>query len=86
MLKVAFHSVYALQLPEDHRFPMLKYELIPQQLLHEGSITKENLFEPVECSKEVILWTHEDEYLSKLIHQKLTPAAVYQNLRLLFQL
>jgi hypothetical protein len=25
-------------LPEGHRFPMLKYELLPQQLLHEGQL------------------------------------------------
>ena len=74
MLKVAFHPIYAHSLPENHRFPMLKYELIPAQLLHEGIITEEDIFEPVECMKEVVLWTHEVEYFDKLIHQGLTPA------------
>ncbi|MCU0336217.1 MAG: hypothetical protein MUF62_14455 [Chitinophagaceae bacterium] len=39
MLRIAYDPIYAHPLPEGHRFPMLKYELIPGQLLHEGSIT-----------------------------------------------
>lgn len=34
---IAFDSIYAHPLPEGHRFPMLKYKLIPAQLLHEGT-------------------------------------------------
>lgn len=51
---------------------MLKYELIPGQLLHEGTITHENLIAPHPCSEQIILWTHEKTYLEKLLHQKLT--------------
>lgn len=43
MLKIAHSAVYAHPLPEGHRFPMLKYELIPEQLLYEGSIKPTNL-------------------------------------------
>jgi len=35
MIKIAFDPVYAQALPDNHCFPMLKYELIPEQLLHE---------------------------------------------------
>lgn len=51
---------------------MLKYELIPEQLLHEGTITTANIFAPRPCSKETVLLTHEKDYLDKLINQKLT--------------
>jgi hypothetical protein len=44
MLKIAYTEIYQHSLPEGHRFPMLKYELIPKQLLYEGIITNENLF------------------------------------------
>src|SRR4028118_2140261 len=70
---IAYDPIYAHSLPEGHRFPMLKYELIPGQLLYEGSITEENLFVPQTCTDEVILWTHTDEYLHKLKNQELTP-------------
>jgi acetoin utilization deacetylase AcuC-like enzyme len=73
ILKIAYHPIYAHPLPEGHRFPMLKYELIPEQLLYEGTITKENLFEPIPCITEIILWTHDTEYLDKLLHQTLSP-------------
>ncbi|MEO5997241.1 MAG: histone deacetylase [Chitinophagaceae bacterium] len=72
ILKIAFDPIYAHPLPAGHRFPMLKYELIPEQLLYEGSITKENLFAPGICEDEVILWTHDSIYLDKLKEQQLS--------------
>ena len=41
MLYIAFDECYAHPLPEKHRFPMIKYELLPKQLLHEGTCTPE---------------------------------------------
>jgi acetoin utilization deacetylase AcuC-like enzyme len=66
MLKIAFDPIYAHPLHEGHRFPMLKYELIPEQLLHEGIITKESLFSPEPLDEEVILWTHNKSYWEQL--------------------
>lgn len=74
MIKIAFDPVYAHPLPEGHRFPMLKYDLIPGQLLHEGTITKEQLFSPAPCEEEVVLLTHDKTYFDKLIQQTLTPS------------
>jgi acetoin utilization deacetylase AcuC-like enzyme len=72
LIKIAYDPIYAHPLPEGHRFPMLKYELIPAQLLHEGSITTANLFSPKPCPEEVILWTHDKTYVDKLVHQNLS--------------
>jgi acetoin utilization deacetylase AcuC-like enzyme len=66
MLKIAWSESYVLPLPPSHRFPMSKYELLPQQLLHEGTITTDNIFSPAQASREVILHTHEEEYWNKL--------------------
>lgn len=74
MLKIAYNPIYSHPLPENHRFPMLKYELIPGQLLYEGSITLHNLFSPDPCREEIVLWTHDKNYFNKLIHQTLTPS------------
>jgi len=65
-LKIAWHPIYAHPLPEGHRFPMSKYELIPGQLLHEGTISPSALFAPAPCPDEVILLTHDQEYLDRL--------------------
>lgn len=45
---------------------MLKYELIPEQLIHEGTINKSHLHEPDVLADEIILLTHTKEYLKKL--------------------
>ncbi|WP_426329673.1 histone deacetylase family protein [Pedobacter sp. R-06] len=66
MIKIAWHPLYAHPLPEGHRFPMLKYELIPEQLLHEGTITQQNLFSPEPASEDIILLTHEKTYWEQL--------------------
>jgi acetoin utilization deacetylase AcuC-like enzyme len=72
LLKIAFDPIYAHSLPEGHRFPMLKYELIPEQLLYEGTITNANLFSPSVCANEVVLWTHHYDYVQKLHQQTLS--------------
>ncbi len=72
MIRIAYDPIYAHPLPEGHRFPMLKYELIPEQLLHEGSITPDQLFAPGICQEDIVLWTHDKAYFDKLINQTLT--------------
>ena len=72
-LHIAYDPIYAHPLPEGHRFPMLKYELIPGQLLYEGVITTGDLFKPAPCPEEIVLLTHTREYLDKLLHQGLSP-------------
>ena len=71
-LYIAFDPIYAHPLPEGHRFPMLKYELIPEQLIHEGTITDDNLFTPQPCTDEIVLWTHEKKYVERLHNQTLS--------------
>jgi len=66
MLKIAYSQVYKYQLPEGHRFPMIKYELLPEQLLYEGTVTDDNFFHPQKLTDSQILLTHTPEYLEKL--------------------
>lgn len=73
MLRIAYDRVYAHPLPEGHRFPMEKYELIPAQLLHEGCITADALFQPEICSDDIILRTHDANYVHDLNTLALTP-------------
>lgn len=66
MLKIAFHPIYKHPLPEGHRFPMLKYELLPEQLLYEGTCTSDNFFEPCVPDDRYILKVHTTEYYNHL--------------------
>lgn len=66
MLKIAYSPIYKYELPNGHRFPMEKYELLPEQLLYEGTISDENFFHPDPLTEDIILLTHEEEYWHKL--------------------
>lgn len=66
MLQIAFSPVYRLRLPEGHRFPMLKYELIHEQLLYEGTCTEANFFAPAPVNDRWVLGVHTDSYVQAL--------------------
>lgn len=72
MLKIAYSPIYKYELPEGHRFPMMKYELIPEQLVYEGTVTKDQFFHPKALDEAVILKTHRAEYWQKLKTLQLT--------------
>ncbi len=76
MLKIAYHPIYIHPLPESHRFPMIKYELLPEQLLHEGTCTKENFFKPEIPDSKHILAVHTAAYYNSLVSLSLSPKAV----------
>jgi acetoin utilization deacetylase AcuC-like enzyme len=76
MLKIAFSPIYKYELPEGHRFPMLKYELIPEQLLYEGTITEANFFHPTPLSDDIINLTHSPAYWHRLKNLELTPKEI----------
>jgi len=71
MLKIANDSLYNHKLKENHRFPMIKYELIPEQLLRENTCNQYNFFKPGEIDDNAILLTHDKSYYEKLIKQQL---------------
>ena len=66
MLKIAYSKIYNHPLKENHRFPMIKYDLIPEQLVMENSCTENNFFEPGIVSNENILLTHDYKYYNRL--------------------
>lgn len=74
MIKIAYHPIYVHPLPEGHRFPMMKYELIPEQLLYEGTIHQQNLFTPDLVDECVVLLSHDKTYWEQLrdltLHQR----------------
>lgn len=65
-MKIAHHSAYIHPLPEGHRFPMLKYELIPEQLLYEGLVEIDNFFLPDLVDFETACLAHDSVYVRQL--------------------
>lgn len=66
-MRIAFSPIYRYKkLPAEHRFPMEKYELLPDQLLYDGTITRSNFFHPDPVTEPEILRTHTQEFWGKL--------------------
>ncbi len=72
MLKIAFNNNYIYPLEENHRFPMIKYELIPEQLIRENTCVDENFFSPSKIDSKIVLKTHQKEYFNRFTSLKLS--------------
>jgi len=66
MLKIAFNDYYVQPLPEGHRFPMDKYDLLPKQLLHEGIVEEDAFFSPDVIDSNHVLAVHDKNYFDAL--------------------
>jgi len=75
MLKIASHPIYNHELPKGHRFPMEKYNLLPQQLLYEGTCVADNFFEPEIPNYKHFFTVHEPEYFFDLLNISLSQKA-----------
>jgi acetoin utilization deacetylase AcuC-like enzyme len=78
MIRIAHHSIYAHPLPEGHRFPMLKYEMLPEQLVREGTCQREQFFAPNRILDEHIIRTHCAAYYKQLNEVSLSKKEVRQ--------
>ena len=75
MIKVAWHPSYVHPVPDGHRFPMEKYELLPMRLIREGIVSEDNFFEPSQ-GLTYNLDVHDSEYLRRLFNLELTKKEV----------
>ncbi|WP_110474098.1 histone deacetylase family protein [Winogradskyella epiphytica] len=75
MLKIAYHPIFKHSLPKGHRFPMEKYDLLPQQLLYEGTCNEANFFEPEKPNDKYIVSVHDPEYYYDLVNLTLDQRA-----------
>ena len=72
MLKIAHHPCYEHPLKEGHRFPMEKYDLLPRQLIHEGTCSDDNFFQPPKVEKELLIGSHTQDYVERLLNLKIS--------------
>jgi acetoin utilization deacetylase AcuC-like enzyme len=75
MFPIAYHPIYKHPLPQGHRFPMVKYELLPQQLLHEGTAVQADFFSPGMPDLAHVLAVHDKVYVEDLLNLTLNPRA-----------
>ena len=73
---IAWHPIYKLSLPEGHRFPMMKYELLYKQLLYLGIVAESDFFTPEPIDIHELESIHNPDYINRLIHFELTKQEV----------
>ena len=76
MIPVAFDPIYILPLPENHRFPMEKYELLHRQLIHEGTCEPEDFFSPKKIDNDSATAIHQKVYVERLKGLNLNKAEI----------
>jgi acetoin utilization deacetylase AcuC-like enzyme len=75
MLNIAWSPRFNHPLPDGHRFPMEKYDLVPEQLIREGTVAESQFFEPV-MLRDPVYQVHTEVYIEQLINQTLPPKEV----------
>ena len=75
MLKIAWSPRFNHPLPEGHRFPMEKYDLVPEQLIREGTVSENQFFEPPKL-RSPVYQVHAKFYIDQLVGQTLPPKEV----------
>mgnify|MGYP001464170589 CR=1 FL=1 len=76
MIPVAFDPIYVLPLPENHRFPMEKYDLLPKQLIHEGTCDANDFFSPESISDAIVKVVHHASYVDRLKRKDLDQSEI----------
>lgn len=69
---ISYHPIYNHPVPDNHRFPMQKYALLPQQLLHEGIAEPTDFHTPSKVSLETLCLAHTADYVHKFVHLQLS--------------
>ncbi|MBC6698463.1 histone deacetylase family protein [Hymenobacter puniceus] len=76
MPRLATSERYSITLPQGHRFPIAKYELIREQLLWQGIAPPTDFYDPGLASEEDILRVHSADYWHRVRDLQLTPTEV----------
>ncbi|HWV28706.1 MAG TPA: histone deacetylase [Dyadobacter sp.] len=67
MFPIAFHPIFKYPVPEGHRFPMDKYELLPLQLLREGIVEESDFFVPEPIDMPPVYAVHDRAYADRFV-------------------
>ena len=66
-------SLYTFPLPEGHRFPVAKYQLVRDRVIADGIVAEAQVHEPHRASREHLLLVHTAEYVDRFSSGSLAP-------------
>jgi acetoin utilization deacetylase AcuC-like enzyme len=75
-VKVFYSDHFVLPLPEDHRFPMVKYSMLRERVAGDGICAPGELRTPRAVTDEEILRAHAPHYLGRVVSGDLTDKEV----------
>src|SRR5215213_5429100 len=75
-MKVFYSDHFVLPLPEDHRFPMIKYSMLRERVARDGICGPGELLTPHAVADQEILRAHAPDYLKRVASGKLTQKEV----------
>lgn len=65
-MKIAWSPIYCHPLPQGHRFPMEKYDALPNQIVKEGIASPAQFIEPEEPNLKLIELSHSPLYIQEM--------------------
>ncbi len=66
MLRVFYSPYYYADIGEGHVFPIRKFELVRDRLLHEKTLVPQEIVEPQPAKIEDVLLVHTEDYITRL--------------------
>ena len=75
-MHIYYSDVFSFPLPANHRFPRSKYSLLRKRISTVFPDSTHNLILSPAASDQELLLAHNDEYITKVLHGKLTPKEV----------
>jgi acetoin utilization deacetylase AcuC-like enzyme len=75
-MRVFYTPRYYANIGDGHVFPIRKFELVRDRLLHEGTLDAAEIVEPPPATLEDVLLVHTADYISRLCNGALTPKEI----------
>jgi acetoin utilization deacetylase AcuC-like enzyme len=75
-MRVFYTPRYYANIGDGHVFPIRKFELVRDRLLHEGTLDAAEILEPPPATLEDVLLVHTEDYISRLCNGALTPKEI----------
>lgn len=71
-MNVYYSDIFALPLPEGHRFPIQKYTLLRERIQVSNLVRSENMLVPEAVAQEYLLRAHSSDYIERVFQGKLS--------------
>jgi acetoin utilization deacetylase AcuC-like enzyme len=75
-MRASYSHRYVIKLPDNHTFPIVKYSMIRDRLVGEGTLNTSEIFEPHLAERDHIILVHTPDYYDRLVEGLLTAREV----------